>query len=262
MTLGPETLGTLYALAAFSITRAAKAVGIPSAYLPTIAYGSALALSGGMALYHGTDLGAALLAGLVAGSMAIGGKSVLAPAVRKLGPLGARVADVVFGPSSSPPPAGPSVAAALVLAVAMAGGAVACTPGAWARVAEVAGAVLSGATKAQDAITAGQAGAERYFARHPNGDAERTVAERAADAQALLDALRATAAGVKAGAEGDVEGARDRFLPAYRALREALDAAGVLSADAPLGGAEGDAPAPQPVALPTVDELAEAMRAP
>ena len=98
-------------------------------------------------------------------------------------------------------------------------------------------------------------GAQAYFARHPNLDAQRRVDARLATARRALAAYNAAANAVSEAEAGNLPAAKAAALEAYSELRKTLDDIGVLAGTAE-GGAEcGDCPDPGPLELPTADEL-------
>lgn len=131
-----------------------------------------------------------------------------------------------------------------------------CTPRQMAAASDVIGSIARGSSWLASALDAGESGASRYFARHPNADREQDVStalHRARLAQETLDGLLAAVSSVE---DERLDHARAAALQAYGALRQLLDELGVLDAAAPDGGAEAEAPEPLPFALPTLEEMA------
>lgn len=116
--------------------------------------------------------------------------------------------------------------------------------------------VARGASWLASAIDAGESGADRYFARHPNGEREEKVAEAVHRARLASEALDAALAVAGAAAAKDYDRARTAALDAYQALVSLLSELGVLDALPPAGGAEAEGvPEPEPFSLPTVAEV-------
>lgn len=105
-------------------------------------------------------------------------------------------------------------------------------------------------------IDVATAGAETYFARHPNLEAERRVEASVTRARSALAALDAALATVEAVDSQNLKQARTEALKAYTELRALLTDLGVLTATPPAGGVETDAPEPVPIALPTPEMIA------
>lgn len=108
-------------------------------------------------------------------------------------------------------------------------------------------------------VDVAEAGADAYFARHPNLEASRrveTAVRRARSALAALDAALATADAVD---DQDVAQAKVEALRAYTELRGLLAELGVLTATPPAGGAEADAPEPEPFELPLPEQIKAAL---
>lgn len=108
-------------------------------------------------------------------------------------------------------------------------------------------------------VDVAEAGADAYFARHPNLEASRRVdvaVRRARSALAALDAALATAEAVD---DQGVARAKVEALRTYSELRGLLAELGVLTATPPAGGAEGNAPEPEPVELPLPEEIKAAL---
>lgn len=115
--------------------------------------------------------------------------------------------------------------------------------------------LAKGAAWIGDILDAAGAGASAYFDRNPSLDGQRQ-----ADA-ALYRARMAVSRLSGAIASDDKESAlkaKAEAVQAYAELVTALDALGVLSAQAG-GGAETDAPLPKPVELPSVAEIGKAL---
>lgn len=160
---------------------------------------------------------------------------------------------------ATPPPARSSrrsVITTLLVACFLSLSLPSCTPQQRAAVADVLTGVSQGSAWLASAIDAGEAGAEVFYARHPNPRALADVkayALVAREAQAALDGLIAVGGAVN---EGDLQAAREAALQAYGHFRSLLDRLGVLDAAPPDGGAEADGvPEPRPLSLPTVQDL-------
>jgi hypothetical protein len=94
------------------------------------------------------------------------------------------------------------------------------------------------------------AGAEQYFARHPNQRAQEVAA-------AGLEVLRAKAAYDEAlVSERDPKPEKAALLEAWAAYLALLAELGVLDARVPDGGAQGEGPPPEPLQLPSADQVA------
>lgn len=146
---------------------------------------------------------------------------------------------------------------ALILIVAL--WCAACTPGQRATAASMLQGVAQGADWLAAAIDAAESGSERYFARHPNRDAQQSVSSALHRARLANEALTGLLATVDAINDERLDYARKRALKTYASLYALLDSLGVQDAIAPAGGADGDAPDPLPFALPSPDELASVL---
>jgi hypothetical protein len=104
------------------------------------------------------------------------------------------------------------------------------------------------------ALDAAAAGANSYFARHPNAAAEDLVRQHELEARLARAGLEAA----RAAGEDDAA-AKAKAVEAYRALVELLDELGVTTAKAPAGGAETEAAEPVPFALPTPESIANTL---
>ena len=113
------------------------------------------------------------------------------------------------------------------------------------------GKVAQGAQYLGTVVDVAAAGADAYFARHPNREASDTVDEALYTARTSLQALDAILAMGDAATREDLATAKAGAMRAYIALRQLLDQLGVLTGTGPAGGAETDAPLPGPVDLPT-----------
>lgn len=116
--------------------------------------------------------------------------------------------------------------------------------------------LAKGAAMVADAIDAAEAGSRVYLQRHPNLDAERSLAAAVKRARLAVSTLSAALA---AGASDDAAQARLEAVRAYGSLVQLLDELGILSGRPALGGAETDAPAPGPLPLPPVGAVAAAL---
>lgn len=103
------------------------------------------------------------------------------------------------------------------------------------------------------AIDAAESAANRWFAAHPDMDAEAAIGTAVTRARVAIVAYDAA---VAAGERPSTAA----LLDAYGALHAALDEYGILDGLPPLGGAQG-APTPGPAAVPTPGEFASAMHA-
>lgn len=119
--------------------------------------------------------------------------------------------------------------------------------------------VAQGAQYLGTVVDVAAAGADAYFARHPNREASDTVDQAVFAAEKALLALDALLAMGDAAGRDDLATARAEALRAYVALRQLEDQLGILSATGPAGGAETDAPLPGPVDLPTAEEMRRAL---
>ncbi len=133
---------------------------------------------------------------------------------------------------------------ALVVTLALVPG---CTPAAMAALASVLGYVTEGAAYTGVAIDAARAGADVYFARHPNEAASSEVREALASADDALAMLRQAVELGDAASKADLDAARAALESAYGRLYRILVRHCVVQACAPAGGAETDAPEPMPL---------------
>lgn len=112
-----------------------------------------------------------------------------------------------------------------------------------------------GAAWVGDVIGAAEAGANVFFRRNPNEQAERELAIAIRRARLAVAALSGA---VAAGSEADAREARKEALAAYSDLVDQLEQIGVLRGQA-VGGAETDAPEPGSLTLPTADAVSRAL---
>lgn len=94
-------------------------------------------------------------------------------------------------------------------------------------------------------IDVAESGADLYYARHPNAEADRVLS-------ALLFEARQATAAYNANPNPTT---KEAMLMAYERVRGFLDSAGVLDARAPDGGAESEAPKPEPFTLPSRESI-------
>jgi len=120
-------------------------------------------------------------------------------------------------------------------------------------------AASQGAQWLGSALDVAEGGADAYYARHPNQQAEQALGMAMRRARAAEAALNATLAAMASHQHGTAAGQRSEALKAYAAVRALLDAGGVLDARIPDGGSETTAPMPQPFTLPTAEELGRSL---
>lgn len=116
--------------------------------------------------------------------------------------------------------------------------------------------VAQAATWLGAVIDAADAGARVYHQRHPSLENERSTA-------LAIKRARVAVAGVQAALVAKdsekLAKARQEAVDAYAALRQLLDASGVLEARSAVGGSETDAPMPEPLPLPSPEAVSEAL---
>lgn len=252
-TIGPEAYFALLTVAVGAVVRGVKRIKrVPADGLPVIAFvlGWALDTAASSLMCGLTPADAALsgLGGGLAGLAAAGGHEALSRSLSKVGLGGA--ADKLLGTSKREQDKRKSKgksAALIVFAFVFLSGCSTLLP-ALAKAAQ-------GAQYLGTVIDVADAGADAYFARHPNLDAERRVEAAMRRAHAALTALNRSLATAEAVADEDVTRARSEALSAYGALRDLLAELGVLTATPPAGGAETDAPEPEPLELPMPSEV-------
>jgi len=120
---------------------------------------------------------------------------------------------------------------------------------------ELLAKVSQGAQWLGTVVDVAEAGAGTYFDRHPNQDAQKSVADAMRKVRRALGALDAALATAEAADDQDVTRAKREALRAYAELRSLLSDLGVLSATPPAGGAETTSPKPEPFDLPSSDEI-------
>lgn len=120
-------------------------------------------------------------------------------------------------------------------------------------------ALSQGAQYLGSLIEVADAGSSAWLARHPSQETQHQIdaaLRRARTRTAALDGAIARGA-----SDEEIATERAEALAAYAALRELLDATGVLSGRGAVGGAEAEAPEPGVVELPAVEVVAVAMGA-
>jgi hypothetical protein len=130
-----------------------------------------------------------------------------------------------------------------------------CTPQQMQVASDVLGGVSRGAAWLSAALDVAETGAERFFQRHPQQEAEAAISDALHKARLAVAALDATIAAAESLQDPRLEAVRSSALAAYDALLAALIAFGVLDAKA-TGGAEAETPiVPEPFSMPSRADL-------
>lgn len=135
----------------------------------------------------------------------------------------------------------------------------ACTPAQMQAASDVFAGISRGAAWLSSALDVAETGSGAFFRRHPNVEAEQSVAEAIHKARLAVEALDAVVAAADSLEDPRLEHVRATALHAYDAVRSLVVALGITSAQAPPGGAEAEAPEPRPFELPSRPAMAAAL---
>lgn len=255
--LGSEAYFAALALAVGVLVRAVKRIPkLSSNAVPVVAFALGYAIDAALGHYScGLTLGQASLSGLgggLAGLAAAGGHEALMRAATSVG-YGERVLWLLGKAKKEQDKrkAKPKAPVLLLLGVLTLSG---C-----AGVFEALSKAAQGAQWIGTVLDVAEAGADAYFARHPNLEATRRVQAAARGARSALAALDAAVATANAAESEDIAQAKREALRAYAELRGLLAEFGVLTATPPAGGAEAEAPKPEPFELPLPEEIGAAL---
>ena len=241
--LGPEAYFALLAIIVGTIINPVKRLSwIPVNTVPLLAFVLGWALDVAAGIYTcGLAHHAAVLSGLgggLAGLAAAGGHEAMMRAATVVG-LEDRASRLLGRAKKEQDTRKKASGALIVFLVLMLSGCSGWLP-----------KVAQGAQWLGSVIEIADAGADAYFARHPNQDQEIEVDTAVRHAKQALAALDAAYATVDALDHEDVKTARTAAVKAYSELRDLLSGLGILSATPPMGGAETDAPDPKPMPMP------------